>query len=516
MILDENIGLVDVNDKDQGVVDQTYASAIRDMKKADKKRKQFTAMHDAPIHDEDPDTPKMNKGAKRMHLEEDIFEDIDDDSDFVDDVRKDFAEFITMLKYNGAAYRGAQKPAPRRGQINEINIPDNMRLKWFDVTDMSSGEDLNVQLTYVTQEPFDRVDSVAFKEEVVNAFEQLAEMTGFPFPFTIMFDVRSRDGREYGEFVQDVFINESLNEAKYSGPSASSAGKMEFDIHDDGSFTLLDDGKILLKSKTDANHLKQVLKDMGFKEEKEELVKEELIKEESFNSDIDFVKSFLSKLVTGTRIRALRDDEKLPRGFMFKSGTGRDGEVTYKGKDYAYALVDDELRVMPSSEAGSNWSETIYKNESFKVVDKDGKKVSQGGGFTSKEEAEMFAAQHGEKDLKVVKESFEDDETVPDSVEPVSDSVEAVPDSVKPGPDSGLAAVINGLIVDEWETIQSYNDAIVSAELEGYHDIAKVFKDVVNEEMNHVGMLETALSTLSPNTQTIEDGEAEAAEILQQ
>jgi len=32
--------------------------------------------------------------------------------------------------------------------------------------------------------------------------------------------------------------------------------------------------------------------------------------------------------------------------------------------------------------------------------------------------------------------------------------------------------------------------------------------------MNHVGMLETSLSTISPNTQTIEDGEAEASDIL--
>ena len=53
--------------------------------------------------------------------------------------------------------------------------------------------------------------------------------------------------------------------------------------------------------------------------------------------------------------------------------------------------------------------------ESFKVVDKNGKKVPQGGGFTSRKEAEMFAAQYGEKDLRVVKESLDGIEDIGES-----------------------------------------------------------------------------------------------------
>lgn len=88
---------------------------------------------------------------------------------------------------------------------------------------------------------------------------------------------------------------------------------------------------------------------------------------------VSAVKNILNGLVSkdGKSIRAFRDDEKLPRGFRFKSGTGDHGEVSYRGTDYAYALVDGKLRVMPSSDAGWNWSETIYSDNYKESIDKD-------------------------------------------------------------------------------------------------------------------------------------------------
>lgn len=82
---------------------------------------------------------------------------------------------------------------------------------------------------------------------------------------------------------------------------------------------------------------------------------------------VSAVKNILNGLVSkdGKSIRAFRSDEKLPRGFRFKSGTGDHGEVSYKGIDYAYALVDGKLRVMPSSDTGWNWSETIYDDDFY-------------------------------------------------------------------------------------------------------------------------------------------------------
>lgn len=91
--------------------------------------------------------------------------------------------------------------------------------------------------------------------------------------------------------------------------------------------------------------------------------------EESLTESKQAVKNILQPLVTNGRVRAFRSDEKCPRGFAFKSGNGSSGEVSYNGKDYVYAVVDGELRVMTDAEAGWNWSETIYAKESLTVDD---------------------------------------------------------------------------------------------------------------------------------------------------
>jgi hypothetical protein len=102
----------------------------------------------------------------------------------------------------------------------------------------------------------------------------------------------------------------------------------------------------------------------------------ENLKESASHSNIEFVKSFLNKLVSDNKIRALKDGERLPRGFTFKSSSGTNGEVTYKGTDYTYALVNGKLKVMPSRDAGYNWSETIYK-ESLNNVLKDDSTIEE-------------------------------------------------------------------------------------------------------------------------------------------
>ena len=125
---------------------------------------------------------------------------------------------------------------------------------------------------------------------------------------------------------------------------------------------------------------------------------------------VSAVKNILNGLVSkdGKSIRAFRDDEKLPRGFRFKSGTGDHGEVSYKGTDYAYALVDGKLRVMPSSDAGWNWSETIY-NDNYKEG------LYKEGGYKDPEydyEGELMDVDddHGtESPYELGEEDFDDD-----------------------------------------------------------------------------------------------------------
>ena len=73
------------------------------------------------------------------------------------------------------------------------------------------------------------------------------------------------------------------------------------------------------------------------------------------------VKTILSKQLKDNKVKPFKDAKERPRGFAFKSSNGSSGQVIYNGKDYVFAVVDGELRVMTDAEAGSNWSETIYK-----------------------------------------------------------------------------------------------------------------------------------------------------------
>ena len=73
------------------------------------------------------------------------------------------------------------------------------------------------------------------------------------------------------------------------------------------------------------------------------------------------VYEILSSLFENSRIRSIRPNEKKPCGFSFLSGNGTSGEVRYCGVDYVYAIVNNQLKVMTSTQAGWNWSETIYK-----------------------------------------------------------------------------------------------------------------------------------------------------------
>ena len=92
---------------------------------------------------------------------------------------------------------------------------------------------------------------------------------------------------------------------------------------------------------------------------------------ESFGTDA--VKGILQSRLTddGRNIKRFTSKEKVPRGFYFKSltaGVNPVGEVSYNGEDFVFRIHNGKVYVMPSSKAGWNWSETIYKmEEGFEV-----------------------------------------------------------------------------------------------------------------------------------------------------
>lgn len=117
---------------------------------------------------------------------------------------RDIDELISLIDYNGAEYRGAQIPQADPFMINQINLPDNMRLKWFDVDKI---DDNTLQLTYVTQEPFTSKDAEKFIAEIKRFFEAITEHEDFDRQFSVALDVTCRDGEEYGHLVYDLHFN---------------------------------------------------------------------------------------------------------------------------------------------------------------------------------------------------------------------------------------------------------------------------------------------------------------------
>lgn len=96
--------------------------------------------------------------------------------------------------------------------------------------------------------------------------------------------------------------------------------------------------------------------------------------------------------------------------------------------------------------------------------------------------------------------------------------VDITEESVPPmpeGTDSTISNMLIELINGEWNTIADYNNFVNACKQSGNTDLVSIIEDITNEEANHVGMLQTALKTLSPNTETIEDGQEEAEKDLQ-
>lgn len=79
--------------------------------------------------------------------------------------------------------------------------------------------------------------------------------------------------------------------------------------------------------------------------------------------------------------------------------------------------------------------------------------------------------------------------------------------------DSGLSSMINALIKDEWNTIDTYKSilgTITDEDEEVKNRIQPILQDIIDEEMVHVGQLQALLTTFSPEAENIKVGEEEA------
>lgn len=75
----------------------------------------------------------------------------------------------------------------------------------------------------------------------------------------------------------------------------------------------------------------------------------------------------LKESIEDTVSKILSKEVSQPKSFKWLSNNGTSGEVEYNGTKYAFRKLDNgKYKVMPSSKAGWNWSETLFKDESLK------------------------------------------------------------------------------------------------------------------------------------------------------
>ncbi len=88
--------------------------------------------------------------------------------------------------------------------------------------------------------------------------------------------------RERRKVLESILIEKKLISKKLKENTLTSKGidgsEMSFDIKDDGTITIYNNGKVVKQSKTDPEYARKVLKDLGFKEK-------EAIKTESVEGD---------------------------------------------------------------------------------------------------------------------------------------------------------------------------------------------------------------------------------------
>ena len=158
--------------------------------------------------------------------------------------------------------------------------------------------------------------------------------------------------------------------------------------------------------------------------------------------------------------------------------------------------------------------EVSKKEFTVTAVDKNGSTyLGRVKAKDNKEAENKFLTYKDNKDLQIAGSH----ETTPDEIRKgvrLIEDMEIVPGTPTVGPELGIAGVINSLIIDEFEAIDGYNSAIATAEQEGMTDIINVLKDIANEENLHVGQLQTCLAKVSPNAQSIDNGQVEAQEQL--
>ena len=171
-----------------------------------------------------------------------------------------------------------------------------------------------------------------------------------------------------------------------------------------------------------------------------------------------------------------------------------------------YKTEDDKVIKKFISRDFEKIDESLYKTKSvdgnemtFEI--KDGKLIVKTGN--------KVTLNAGVKDPDAVKKQIASLKNIT-TLEEDADTVDTSSENGPKAKDTGVAQMLIDAINGEWDTIKLYNDIMVNLEAYGYSDMANVIRDINNEENKHIGQLQAALETISPNANSIESGSQEA------
>jgi hypothetical protein len=237
-------------------------------------------------------------------------------------------------------------------------------------------------------------------------------------------------------------------------------------------------------------------------EEENEEVKTETEEEETLSESSD------NEPLTESYLDNLKNSEYWQHQVDYQiEKFGRVGGGLIQDLDEAGFYLDKDNKVTSKAEIKENCltEDTIKQGNKWVNKGKDGTH----GEFKTKKAAEaqrkaMFANGFSESLTEDVDSSEEkkDEESL---------------DPPEAGDPIGVANLLNMLIKSEWDAIEDYNSAIQTLTGMNFDEtILNIIKDIVGEEHVHIGQLQKALETVSPNAVNIQEGEKEATEQLQE
>ena len=232
------------------------------------------------------------------------------------------------------------------------------------------------------------------------------------------------------------------------------------------------------------------------------------------------------KIFSSFMIKAKDKDEAIDKAMAYrKKKYDKDTDIVGAEKMSASEVDDYKRRGMslvesldPDKEYKGRMMIINYKNgnSSLERLHKDLVDLFDGDiktAFNFLVDNENVKIKESDKEGKRVCEDLKDEEEIPASPE----TMDAM----------SVANTLNALIQDEWQAIDGYNGTISTYRAMAQDDypekdksidydaIIKILEDIAQEEMNHVGMLQKAMGTISPNVSEIKGGEEEAEETLE-